>query len=134
MLKYASTGRRRYACALSPFSDGSRLDKNGNGLFTKSIGTVRLRTCCLLRGSVMFSKKAHGDVKKSSQKLLDPKKDAVTRLKHLRVVLGKWLFLKESTIRNPIENSLTSFVINLTFWGRGTFCVHQITRVYCFIR
>ncbi|XP_033639628.1 ral GTPase-activating protein subunit alpha-2-like isoform X1 [Asterias rubens] len=35
----------------------------------------------------MFSKKAHGDVKKSSQKLLDPKKDAVTRLKHLRVVL-----------------------------------------------
>ncbi|XP_072030810.1 ral GTPase-activating protein subunit alpha-1-like [Amphiura filiformis] len=35
----------------------------------------------------MFSKKPHGDVKKSSQKVLDPRKDALTRLKHLRVVL-----------------------------------------------
>ncbi|CAH1262676.1 RALGAPA1 [Branchiostoma lanceolatum] len=32
-------------------------------------------------------KKAHGDVKKSTQKVLDPKKDSVTRLKHLRTVL-----------------------------------------------
>ncbi|XP_038071739.1 ral GTPase-activating protein subunit alpha-1-like [Patiria miniata] len=89
MLRLASsmpgTGRRKYACALSPFSDGSRTDRNG--LFTKGLATVRLRTCCLLSGSAMFSKKAHGDVKKSSQKLLDSKKDAVTRLKHLRVVL-----------------------------------------------
>ncbi|XP_022083005.1 ral GTPase-activating protein subunit alpha-1-like isoform X2 [Acanthaster planci] len=89
MLKLASSmpgaGRHKYACALSPFSDGSRPDRNG--LFTKGLATVRLRTCCLLSGSAMFSKKAHGDVKKSSQKLLDPKKDVVTRLKHLRVVL-----------------------------------------------
>ncbi|XP_077996665.1 ral GTPase-activating protein subunit alpha-1-like isoform X2 [Glandiceps talaboti] len=35
----------------------------------------------------MFSKKQHGDVKKSSQKVLDPKKDSITRLKHLRVIL-----------------------------------------------
>ncbi|XP_070578074.1 ral GTPase-activating protein subunit alpha-1-like isoform X2 [Ptychodera flava] len=46
-----------------------------------------------VRGSVrkpkfeMFSKKQHGDVKKSSQKVLDPKKDPFTRLKHLRVIL-----------------------------------------------
>ncbi|XP_068608138.1 ral GTPase-activating protein subunit alpha-1 [Brachionichthys hirsutus] len=35
----------------------------------------------------MFSKKPHGDVKKSTQKVLDPKKDALTRLKHLRIVI-----------------------------------------------
>ncbi|CAL1264601.1 unnamed protein product [Larinioides sclopetarius] len=35
----------------------------------------------------MFSKKPHSDVKKSSQKVLDPKKDCLSRLKHLRIVL-----------------------------------------------
>ncbi|XP_023208874.1 ral GTPase-activating protein subunit alpha-1 isoform X4 [Xiphophorus maculatus] len=35
----------------------------------------------------MFSKKPHGDVKKSTQKVLDPKKDVLTRLKHLRSVI-----------------------------------------------
>uniref|UniRef100_A0A8C0YKS8 Ral GTPase activating protein catalytic subunit alpha 1 n=1 Tax=Cyprinus carpio carpio TaxID=630221 RepID=A0A8C0YKS8_CYPCA len=35
----------------------------------------------------MFSKKTHGDVRKSTQKVLDPKKDVLTRLKHLRVVI-----------------------------------------------
>ncbi|KAM7156619.1 ral GTPase-activating protein subunit alpha-1 isoform 7-T12 [Molossus nigricans] len=35
----------------------------------------------------MFSKKPHGDVKKSTQKVLDTKKDALTRLKHLRCVI-----------------------------------------------
>ncbi|XP_067895383.1 ral GTPase-activating protein subunit alpha-1 isoform X5 [Heterodontus francisci] len=35
----------------------------------------------------MFSKKPHGDVKKSTQKVLDPKKDILTRLKHLRVII-----------------------------------------------
>ncbi|XP_069806445.1 ral GTPase-activating protein subunit alpha-1 isoform X2 [Dendropsophus ebraccatus] len=35
----------------------------------------------------MFSKKTHGDVKKSTQKVLDPKKDVLTRLKHLRLVI-----------------------------------------------
>lgn len=37
----------------------------------------------------MFSKKPHGDVKKSTQKVLDSKKDALTRLKHLRCVIGE---------------------------------------------
>ncbi|XP_068110132.1 ral GTPase-activating protein subunit alpha-1 isoform X2 [Hyperolius riggenbachi] len=37
--------------------------------------------------SGMFSKKTHGDVKKSSQKVLDSKKDVLTRLKHLRIVI-----------------------------------------------
>ncbi|XP_020847031.1 ral GTPase-activating protein subunit alpha-1 isoform X8 [Phascolarctos cinereus] len=35
----------------------------------------------------MFSKKPHGDVRKSTQKVLDTKKDALTRLKHLRIVI-----------------------------------------------
>nr|XP_021322989.1 ral GTPase-activating protein subunit alpha-1 isoform X6 [Danio rerio] len=35
----------------------------------------------------MFSKKPHGDVRKSTQKVLDPKKDVLTRLKHLRIVI-----------------------------------------------
>lgn len=37
----------------------------------------------------MFSRRSHGDVKKSTQKVLDPKKDVLTRLKHLRALLGK---------------------------------------------
>ncbi|TKS86392.1 Ral GTPase-activating protein subunit alpha-2 250 kDa substrate of [Collichthys lucidus] len=35
----------------------------------------------------MFSRRVHGDVKKSTQKVLDPKKDVLTRLKHLRSLL-----------------------------------------------
>lgn len=36
----------------------------------------------------MFSKKTHGDIKKSAQKINDLKKDTVTRYKHLKHVLG----------------------------------------------
>uniref|UniRef100_A0A7N8X2G0 Ral GTPase activating protein catalytic subunit alpha 2 n=1 Tax=Mastacembelus armatus TaxID=205130 RepID=A0A7N8X2G0_9TELE len=35
----------------------------------------------------MFTRRGHGDVKKSTQKVLDPKKDVLTRLKHLRTEL-----------------------------------------------
>uniref|UniRef100_A0A3Q2XZM8 Ral GTPase activating protein catalytic subunit alpha 2 n=1 Tax=Hippocampus comes TaxID=109280 RepID=A0A3Q2XZM8_HIPCM len=35
----------------------------------------------------MFTRRGHGDVKKSTQKVLDPKKDVLTRLKHLRSLL-----------------------------------------------
>ncbi|XP_064622191.1 ral GTPase-activating protein subunit alpha-1-like isoform X2 [Lineus longissimus] len=38
----------------------------------------------------MFSKKQQGDIRKSSQKVLDPKKDTVTRLKHLRILLDNY--------------------------------------------
>ncbi|KAL4624069.1 ral GTPase-activating protein subunit alpha-2 [Arapaima gigas] len=37
--------------------------------------------------SGMFSRRGHGDVKKSTQKVLDPKKDVLTRLKHLRSLI-----------------------------------------------
>ncbi|CAM1331539.1 RALGAPA2 (predicted) [Pycnogonum litorale] len=35
----------------------------------------------------MFSKKPHADIKKSSQKATDPKKDSPTRHKHLKIIL-----------------------------------------------
>uniref|UniRef100_A0A671P8L3 Ral GTPase-activating protein subunit alpha-2-like n=1 Tax=Sinocyclocheilus anshuiensis TaxID=1608454 RepID=A0A671P8L3_9TELE len=37
----------------------------------------------------MFTRRGYGDVKKSTQKVLDPKKDVFTRLKHLRALLGE---------------------------------------------
>nr|DBA27024.1 TPA: hypothetical protein GDO54_011206 [Pyxicephalus adspersus] len=45
----------------------------------------------------MFSRRGHGDLKKSTQKVLDPKKDVPTRLKHLRAVLDiqEWGELKQ---------------------------------------
>jgi hypothetical protein len=39
----------------------------------------------------MFSKKQQGDIRKSAQKVIDPKKDTVTRLKHLRILLGEFV-------------------------------------------
>lgn len=38
---------------------------------------------------IMFTKKVHADVKKSTLKVQDFKKDAATRLKHLKIVLGR---------------------------------------------
>lgn len=35
----------------------------------------------------MFTKKSHQDVKKSTVKIQDSKKDSATRLKHLKIVL-----------------------------------------------
>lgn len=42
--------------------------------------------------SIMFSKKLHVDVKKSTLKIQDVKKDSATRFKHLKIVLGWPLF------------------------------------------
>lgn len=39
--------------------------------------------------AAMFSRKGHADVRKSTQKALDPKRDVLTRLKHLRALLGE---------------------------------------------
>ncbi|XP_055494963.1 ral GTPase-activating protein subunit alpha-2 isoform X4 [Leucoraja erinacea] len=48
----------------------------------------------------MFSRKPHGDVKKSTQKVLDPKKDVLTRLKHLRALLD---ILERSELKQFFE-------------------------------
>lgn len=37
----------------------------------------------------MFSRKGHADARKCTQKALDPKRDVLTRLKHLRALLGE---------------------------------------------
>ncbi|XP_072361735.1 ral GTPase-activating protein subunit alpha-2 isoform X2 [Scyliorhinus torazame] len=50
----------------------------------------------------MFSRKAHGDVKKSTQKVLDPKKDVLTRLKHLRALLDT---LERSELKQFFETN-----------------------------
>ncbi|XP_078412512.1 ral GTPase-activating protein subunit alpha-2 isoform X4 [Cetorhinus maximus] len=50
----------------------------------------------------MFSRKAHGDVKKSTQKVLDPKKDVLTRFKHLRALLD---ILERSELKQFFETN-----------------------------
>lgn len=37
----------------------------------------------------MFSKRNQLDVKKSTSKIQDPKKDLATKIKHLKIILGK---------------------------------------------
>ncbi|EMP30745.1 Ral GTPase-activating protein subunit alpha-1 [Chelonia mydas] len=49
----------------------------------------------------MFSKKPHGDVRKSMQKVLDTRKDPLTRLKHLRVlIVMSWQKLKNRFLQS----------------------------------
>ncbi|XP_064365960.1 ral GTPase-activating protein subunit alpha-2 isoform X4 [Dromaius novaehollandiae] len=50
----------------------------------------------------MFSRKSHADVKKSTQKALDPKKDVLTRLKHLRALLD---IVDGSDLKQFFENN-----------------------------
>ncbi|XP_061897833.1 ral GTPase-activating protein subunit alpha-2 isoform X7 [Entelurus aequoreus] len=50
----------------------------------------------------MFTRKGHGDVKKSTQKVLDTKKDVLTRLKHLRSLLD---IIDKSELKPFFENN-----------------------------
>ncbi|XP_034431362.1 ral GTPase-activating protein subunit alpha-2 isoform X2 [Hippoglossus hippoglossus] len=50
----------------------------------------------------MFTRRGHGDVKKSTQKVLDPKKDVLTRLKHLRSLLD---IIDKSELKAFFENN-----------------------------
>ncbi|KAM8737324.1 ral GTPase-activating protein subunit alpha-2 isoform 5-T5 [Acanthopagrus schlegelii] len=50
----------------------------------------------------MFTRRGHGDVKKSTQKVLDPKKDVLTRLKHLRSLLD---FIDKSELKAFFESN-----------------------------
>ncbi|KAG1693959.1 Ral GTPase-activating protein subunit alpha-1 [Nymphon striatum] len=66
----------------------SKVLKNSIGsiLLEEALGFIFNVTCS---GKAMFSKKPHAaDVKKSSQKAIDPKRDSPTRLKHLKILLG----------------------------------------------
>lgn len=63
----------------------------------------------------MFRKTAsHGDVKKSAQKVADTKKDSLTRLKHLRSVLGRCCLVLCYFCTNTSEGKQsTSFAFEL---------------------
>ncbi|XP_057714627.1 ral GTPase-activating protein subunit alpha-2 isoform X3 [Corythoichthys intestinalis] len=50
----------------------------------------------------MFTRRGHGDVKKSTQKVLDPKKDVLTRLKHLRSLLD---IIDKSELKSFFESN-----------------------------
>ncbi|XP_055672519.1 ral GTPase-activating protein subunit alpha-2 isoform X2 [Falco peregrinus] len=50
----------------------------------------------------MFSRKGHADVRKSTQKALDPKRDVLTRLKHLRALLD---IVDGSDLKQFFENN-----------------------------
>ncbi|KAM9570956.1 ral GTPase-activating protein subunit alpha-2-like isoform 1-T1 [Salvelinus alpinus] len=50
----------------------------------------------------MFTRRGHGDVKKSTQKVLDPKKDVLTRLKHLRSLLD---IIEKSELKTFFESN-----------------------------
>ncbi|XP_076017611.1 ral GTPase-activating protein subunit alpha-2 isoform X2 [Genypterus blacodes] len=50
----------------------------------------------------MFSRRGHGDVKKSTQKVLDPRKDVLTRLKHLRTLLE---FIEKTELKSFFESN-----------------------------
>uniref|UniRef100_A0A668ARC0 Ral GTPase activating protein catalytic subunit alpha 2 n=1 Tax=Myripristis murdjan TaxID=586833 RepID=A0A668ARC0_9TELE len=50
----------------------------------------------------MFTRRGHGDVKKSTQKVLDPKKDVFTRLKHLRSLLD---IIEKSELKTFFESN-----------------------------
>uniref|UniRef100_A0AAZ3PHI9 Rap-GAP domain-containing protein n=1 Tax=Oncorhynchus tshawytscha TaxID=74940 RepID=A0AAZ3PHI9_ONCTS len=53
----------------------------------------------------MFTRRGHGDVKKSTQKVLDPKKDVLTRLKHLRSLLGPSPNAESSELKTFFESN-----------------------------
>uniref|UniRef100_A0A8C5NNK5 Ral GTPase activating protein catalytic alpha subunit 2 n=1 Tax=Junco hyemalis TaxID=40217 RepID=A0A8C5NNK5_JUNHY len=78
----------------------------------------------------MFSRKSHADVRKSTQKALDPKRDVLTRLKHLHIVDGSdlkqffdnnysqiYFIFYENFI--TLENSLKQ---KGEFWGFSSSC------------
>ncbi|KAJ7988981.1 hypothetical protein DPEC_G00314820 [Dallia pectoralis] len=50
----------------------------------------------------MFTRRGYGDVKKSTQKVLDPKKDVLTRLKHLRSLLD---IIEKSELKTFFESN-----------------------------
>uniref|UniRef100_W5KMG8 Ral GTPase activating protein catalytic subunit alpha 2 n=1 Tax=Astyanax mexicanus TaxID=7994 RepID=W5KMG8_ASTMX len=67
----------------------------------------------------MFTRRGYGDVKKSTQKVLDPKKDVLTRLKHLRSLLGESrssaLMLWNKSQREELDSILFIFEVSDTF-------------------
>uniref|UniRef100_A0A8C2TV86 Ral GTPase activating protein catalytic subunit alpha 2 n=1 Tax=Coturnix japonica TaxID=93934 RepID=A0A8C2TV86_COTJA len=59
----------------------------------------------------MFSRKGHADARKSTQKALDPKRDVLTRLKHLRALLD---IVDGSDLKQFFENNYSQIFFSLT--------------------
>ncbi|XP_016129548.1 ral GTPase-activating protein subunit alpha-1-like [Sinocyclocheilus grahami] len=86
----------------------------------------------------MFSKKTHGDVRKSTQKVLDPKKDVLTRLKHLRIVIEnaepaelKHLFEQNySHIYYVFFENFITIEVNLKQKGKTCGSSHVCSQIY----
>lgn len=57
----------------------------------------------------MFTKKSHADIKKSTAKLQDCKKDSASRLRHLRTILGKSNNNRRKTCFAFVSNSNRAF-------------------------
>lgn len=59
----------------------------------------------------MFSKKLHADVKKSTQKIQDVRKEYSTRFKHLRIILGSYEYItfKKLPLKQHMPYSLNLF-------------------------
>lgn len=74
-------------CLPSRLSGGEESDSRTGGWVYGETQVISVSTVAFYSG--MFTRRGHGDVKKSTQKVLDPKKDVLTRLKHLRSLLGE---------------------------------------------
>ena len=72
-----------------------------------------------------------GDIKKAAQKVADPKKDTLTRLKHLRTVLGESLMLQYQVtsplliINFHLENKCTTYENPVLYYNK---CVHFLNK------
>lgn len=64
----------------------------------------------------MFTKKSHADVKKSTAKLQDCKKDSASRLRHLRTILGNET---PTLVINYLKHTmkLVNFIFMLDRWA-----------------
>lgn len=56
----------------------------------RRVRPIRILCCNLILCGKMFSKKSQTDVKKSAHKILDTKRHASTRFKHLKFLLGTY--------------------------------------------
>uniref|UniRef100_A0A674AUX3 Ral GTPase activating protein catalytic subunit alpha 2 n=1 Tax=Salmo trutta TaxID=8032 RepID=A0A674AUX3_SALTR len=86
----------------------------------------------------MFTRRGHGDVKKSTQKVLDPKKDVLTRLKHLRSLLD---IFEKSDLKTFFESNCSQIyfifyenfiTLESNLKQKGKFCkyLHYISHVF----
>lgn len=60
----------------------------------------------------MFTKKSQADIKKSTLKIQDSKKDSVSRLRHLKTILGRYC---KGENRGPLSTGPKNKTVLLAF-------------------